>query len=165
MLFSSGIWYGKLIFLKIIFKENFIYLSFHLDIYSGTPLARPHTGRPVNCLGHQVGRRVFWDGSKFFKIMSNNFKLISNTFFHGGQERFQGASPSAPLVTGLPTGRQSIGRVSGAAGWGGRVTLAFLKVSCIIAITSFLQFFPWLKVISLCLSCCHSLTLLYFKII
>jgi len=25
--FWSGIWYGKLIFLKIIFKENFIYLK------------------------------------------------------------------------------------------------------------------------------------------
>jgi len=27
VLFRSGIWYGKLIFLKIIFKENFIYLK------------------------------------------------------------------------------------------------------------------------------------------
>jgi len=27
LLFCSGIWYGKLIFLKIIFKEKFIYLK------------------------------------------------------------------------------------------------------------------------------------------
>jgi len=33
-----------------------------------------------------------------------------------------------------PIGQHSTGRVSGAAGWGGRVTLAFLKVSYIIAI-------------------------------
>jgi len=33
MLFSSGIWYGKLIFLKITFKENFIYLKNVIGIY------------------------------------------------------------------------------------------------------------------------------------
>jgi len=85
VLFSSGIWYEKLIFLKTIFKENFIYFKnvTWLYLYSGTPVARP------------------------------------------------------------PTGRHSIGRV---AGWGGRVTLAFLKVACIIAVTSFLQFYIQLKV-------------------
>jgi len=52
VLFSSGIWYGKLIFLKIIFKENFIYLKnvIGIYIYSGTPLARPPIGR------HSIGR-------------------------------------------------------------------------------------------------------------
>ena len=53
MLFSSGIWYGKLIFLKLIFKENFIYLKnvIGLYIYSGTPLARPPTGRrSIGCV-------------------------------------------------------------------------------------------------------------------
>jgi len=44
------------------------------------------------------------------------------------------------------TWRRSIGRVRG--GWGGRVTLAFLKASCFSAITSFLQFFLWLKLFS-----------------
>jgi len=43
-----------------------------------------------------------------------------------------------------PTGRYSTGRVSGA---GVVASLAFLKVSYIITITSFLQFFPWLNVI------------------
>ena len=62
-----------------------------------------------------------------------------------------------------PTGRHSIRRVSGAASSGGRVAPALLKVSCIIAITSFLQLFPWLKVIQLCLKCCHSLSLLYYE--
>ena len=52
MLFWPGIWYGKLIFLKIIFKENFIYLKNVIWIYtcSGTPPARPPTG------GHSIGR-------------------------------------------------------------------------------------------------------------
>ena len=56
MLFWSGIWYGKLIFLKIIFKENFVYLKCHLDIYiiySGTPVARPPAGRLS--IGHVSG--------------------------------------------------------------------------------------------------------------
>jgi len=52
MLFWSGISYGKLILLKIIFKENFIYLRnvIWIYIYSGTPLARTPTGR------HSIGR-------------------------------------------------------------------------------------------------------------
>ena len=91
MVFRSGIWYGKLIFLKIIFKANFIHLKnvicIYIYIYSGIPLAGP------------------------------------------------------------PTGLHSIGHVSGAAGWGGHVTLAFIKVSRIIAITSFLQFFPLFEII------------------
>jgi len=33
VLFWSGIWYGKLIFLKIIFKESFIYLKNVIWIY------------------------------------------------------------------------------------------------------------------------------------
>jgi len=41
-------------------------------------------------------------------------------------------------LTRPPTGLHSIGRVS----WGGRVTLAFQKISGIISITSFLEFFP-----------------------
>jgi len=57
VLFSSGIWYEKLIFLKTIFKENFIYFKnvTWLYLYSGTPVARPPTGRhsigPVSGLG------------------------------------------------------------------------------------------------------------------
>ena len=34
VLFWSGIWYGKLIFLKIIFKENFISLKNVIWIYT-----------------------------------------------------------------------------------------------------------------------------------
>jgi len=47
MSFWSAIWYRKLIFLKITFKENFIFLKNVIWIYihSGTPLARPPTGR------------------------------------------------------------------------------------------------------------------------
>jgi len=33
MLFSSGIWYGKLILLKLILKEKFIYLKNVFLIY------------------------------------------------------------------------------------------------------------------------------------
>ena len=93
--FWSGTWYRKLIFLKITFKEHCIYFKnvIWLYIHSGTPLARP------------------------------------------------------------PTGRYSIGHVSGSTG---RVTLTFLKVSCIKVITSFVELFPTLKIIQLCLACCHS---------
>jgi len=47
MAFLSGIWYEKLIFLKIFFKEKFIYLKniFWMYIYSGTPPARPPIGQ------------------------------------------------------------------------------------------------------------------------
>ena len=46
MFFWSGIWYGELIVLKIIFKEKIIYLQnvILIYVYSGTPLARPPTG-------------------------------------------------------------------------------------------------------------------------
>ena len=45
-------------------------------------------------LGHQVWRRVFWEGDKFFKLCP--------THFSGGCEKFcSGASP--PLLTGLAT--------------------------------------------------------------
>jgi len=54
VLFWSGIWFAKLIFLKIIFKENFINLRIviwiYIYTYSGTPPARPPTGR------HLIGR-------------------------------------------------------------------------------------------------------------
>jgi len=51
----SGIWSGKLIFLKIIFEENFVCLKnviwiYSIYIYSGTPLVRPTTGQ------HSIGR-------------------------------------------------------------------------------------------------------------
>jgi len=51
----SGIWSGKLIFLKIIFEENFVRLKnviwiYSIYIYSRTPLARAPTGR------HSIGR-------------------------------------------------------------------------------------------------------------
>ena len=35
VLFWSGIWYGKLIFLKLVFRENFIYLKNVIWIYTG----------------------------------------------------------------------------------------------------------------------------------
>jgi len=52
VLFWSGIWYGKLIFLKIIFKEKFIYLKnvIWIYIYRGTPITRPPIGR--HSIGH-----------------------------------------------------------------------------------------------------------------
>jgi len=51
--------------------------------------------RPVTSLGHQAGRRVFWEGPKFFKLCPIVLNYIQH-IFPGG------ASPScAPLVTGL----------------------------------------------------------------
>jgi len=54
--------------------------------------------RPVTSLGHQGGRRVFWEWPKLFKlcpILLNNVQNI----FPGGREFFLGEF--APLVTGL----------------------------------------------------------------
>jgi len=83
VLFWSGIWYRKLIFLKIILKENFIYLKnvIWIYIYSGTP--------PASTTTHWTA--LNWS-------------------------------------------------CSGAGVVASAVTHAFLKVSCIIEITSFLQF-------------------------
>jgi len=56
--FWSRIWHGKLVFLKTIFKEILFTQKCHLDIYicSGTPLARPSTGR--HWIGRVNGARV-----------------------------------------------------------------------------------------------------------
>jgi len=56
---------------------------------------------PVTSLGHQEGRRVFWEGPNFW-TMSNIFKLCP-THFSRGSENFSrgGFAPCTPLITGL----------------------------------------------------------------
>jgi len=61
--------------------------------------------RPVTSLGHQEGRRGFWEGPKFFElcpIVSSDVQHI----FPGGAKNFWGGE--APLATGLsPSPRRS----------------------------------------------------------
>jgi len=66
--------------------------------------ARPiRTKQVVTSLGHQVGRRVFWEGPTFFKL--------SNTFVQGGEKNFVGGlCPSwlrawEKVVTAMPPKR------------------------------------------------------------
>jgi len=63
-------------------------------------------GRPVTSLGHPEGRRVFWEGPKFFElcpVVSNDDQHI----FPGGANNFlRGIRP--PLVTGLVQGGEKL---------------------------------------------------------
>ena len=58
--------------------------------------------RPVTNLRHQGWRRVFWEGSKFFKLCPIIFNYAQQ-IFPGGTKRFAGGAkpPWTPLVTGL----------------------------------------------------------------
>jgi len=55
--------------------------------------------RPVTSLGHQEGRRVFWEGPKFFELCPIVSHYILSIFAGGGENFSRGTSP--PLVTGL----------------------------------------------------------------
>ena len=48
--------------------------------------------RPVTRMGHYAGRRVFWEGPKFFKLCP--------TFFQEGEKCCRGESPPAPYSCG-----------------------------------------------------------------
>ena len=54
--------------------------------------------RPPTSLGHQGGRKVFWEGDKFFKRCPIVSKYVQH-IFPGGRKFFYGALP--PLVTAL----------------------------------------------------------------
>jgi len=43
------------------------------------------TDRPVTSLGHQGGRRVFWEGDKFFKLCPIVSKYVRHIFSRGGE--------------------------------------------------------------------------------
>jgi len=49
--------------------------------------------RPVTSLGHQVGRRVFWEGLKFFKPCPIVLKICQTHFYRGVKNFARGASP------------------------------------------------------------------------
>ena len=51
--------------------------------------------RPVTGLGHPVGRRVFWEGPKFFKLCPRILNYVQHIFSRG---RF---APLQKMVTGL----------------------------------------------------------------
>ena len=52
--------------------------------------------RPVTSLGHQAGRRVFWEGPKSVKQCPTHFSRGSEKFCSGSE-----ASPRPALITGL----------------------------------------------------------------
>ena len=57
--------------------------------------------RPVTSLGHQVRRKVFWEGPKFLNYVQY-YETISNTFFQWRRNFAGRRRPPAPsLVTGL----------------------------------------------------------------
>jgi len=51
--------------------------------------------RPVTRLGYQEGRRVFWEGPKFFELFAVVLNYVQHIFLGGF------APPSSPLVTVL----------------------------------------------------------------
>jgi len=52
MFFWLGVWDRQLIFLKILFKENFIYLKnvIWIYLYSGTPITPPTGRHSISCV-------------------------------------------------------------------------------------------------------------------
>jgi len=58
--------------------------------------------RPVTSLGHQEGRRVFWEGPKFFELCPVILNDVQYVFPREAKIFLGGASPPcSPLVTGL----------------------------------------------------------------
>jgi len=43
--------------------------------------------RPVTSLGHQEGRKFFWEGQKFLNCVQK-FQTMSNIFFQAGRKFF-----------------------------------------------------------------------------
>ena len=48
--------------------------------------------RPVTSLGHQGGRRVFWEGTKFFKLCPIILNYVQHIFTSGAENFLGGAS-------------------------------------------------------------------------
>jgi len=69
----------------------------HHDYSSEKPIHQTVLPRPVTSLGYQVERRVFWEGSKFFKLCSIVFNYAQQ-IFPGGWKGLQGRlrTPSRP---------------------------------------------------------------------
>jgi len=68
----------------------------HHDYLSKKPIHQTVLPRPVTSLGHQVERRVFWDGPNFSNyVQQQKFSTMPNIFSRGGE------SLPSPLVTGL----------------------------------------------------------------
>ena len=68
-------------------------------IYTQTlKLCKVRIGRHVTSLGHQVGRRVFWEGPKFFKLRPVVSSYVQH-IFPGGAKHILGETST--LVTGL----------------------------------------------------------------
>jgi len=48
-------------------------------------------GRPVTSLGHQVGRRDFYEGPKFFKLYLIVINYVQHFNLRGGENNFRGS--------------------------------------------------------------------------
>jgi len=53
-----------------------------------------HKSRPVTSLGHQEGRRIFWEGPKYFEIRPIFSKYIQHTFPGGAKNFLRGLRPT-----------------------------------------------------------------------
>jgi len=49
--------------------------------------------RPVTSVGHQEGKRVFWEEAQFFWTVSNSFKRCPANFSRGDEKNFRGGCP------------------------------------------------------------------------
>jgi len=62
--------------------ENQIHVSGRSfqHVFQGSSWTSRGTSRPVTSLGHQVGRRVFWKGPKFFKLCPILLNYVQHIF-------------------------------------------------------------------------------------
>jgi len=64
---------------SIISKNNAVFTP----IFRHSTVCKPFADRPVTSLGHQGGRRVFWEGLKFLKLCPTHFSRWSEKFCRG----------------------------------------------------------------------------------
>jgi len=51
----------------------YVVLAVPIKMANKTVKRTAGTSRPVTSLGHQSGRRIFWEGPKFFKVCPTHF--------------------------------------------------------------------------------------------
>ena len=80
-------------------EQNRAFLSMVNSIYQGThDFCKANV---VTSLGHQVGRRVFWEGPKLFKLCPMVLNYVQHIFPGGGEKNVGGSSP--PVQCALPS--------------------------------------------------------------
>ena len=99
-------------------------MAFH---YSDSNIRKSHNviveremSRPVTSLGHQWGRRDFWEEAKFFKLQSSSFKLCSTHFSRGGGKipcAFPCYGPANVIRHAVITVRAAVANLMLSGGW------------------------------------------------